>query len=296
MKNKTPIFTGCAPAMVTAFNESGIDFAAQKDIIEHLIKGGAGAIVVCGTTGEPSTMTQLEREKLIEFSVKTVNKRVPLVAGSGNNNTASAIEFSKKCQELGADALMIVTPYYNKCTQAGLIEHYKAIDAAVSIPIIAYNVPGRTMVNIRPSTAAELGKLKNVVAIKEASGNIGQISDVIRVAGDVLDVYSGDDPLTYPCIMLGAKGVISVTANAAPKKMAMLAALSLQGDYKKARELHFELSQLIELMFCEVNPIPVKKATELLGFKTSVLRLPLTELSSDNVIKLKAEMQRLKLI
>jgi len=290
------LFTGCACAMVTAFGANGIDWDAQKDIIEHLIKGKTDAIVVCGTTGEPSTMTAQEREEMVAFTVKTVNKRIPVYAGSGGNNTLDSVAFSKKCQDLGVDGLMVVTPYYNKCTQNGLIAHFDAIASSVKLPIIAYNVPTRTNVNILPQTAVKLAALKNIVALKEASGDIHQISESIRLAGDKLDIYSGDDSLLVPAVAIGAKGVISVAANVVPDTMASMAALSLAGDFKAAAGLHFNLAHLMQLLFCEVNPIPIKKAMEFIGFKTGILRLPLTEMEPENAAKLKKEMVRLGLV
>ena len=291
-----PIFTGSGVAMVAAFDKSGINYDAQGKIIEHLIKGGADALIVCGTTGEPSTMTAAEKEELVRFTIKTVAKRIPVVVGSGGNNTAESIRFSQISQDLGADALMVVAPYYNKCTQNGLIAHYSAIAESVKLPIIVYNVPSRTVVDILPSTAARLSDIKNLVALKEASGDIHQISEVIRLTKGKMDIYSGDDSLAVPAIALGALGVISVAANAVPDKINRMTHLALQGDFKAAAKLHFDLAPLMQLLFCEVNPIPVKKAMEFLGFATSILRLPLTEMEPQNAAKLKAEMARLKIV
>jgi len=290
------IFTGFAPAMITAFKNDKIDYNSQKNIIEHLISGKVDAIVVLGTTGEPSTMTLAEREELLDFTVKVVAKRVPVIAGSGGNNTAESINFSKKCEALGADALMIVTPYYNKCTQNGIVAHFKAISDAVNLPIIAYNVPSRTGVNIIPETAVKLAELKNIKAIKEASGSMEQISDVIRLTRGKLDVYSGDDALTVPAISLGAKGVISVAANASPTLIANQTHLALKGDFKAATEVNFKIAPFVKLLFSEVNPIPLKKAMEYLKLCNGEVRLPLTQMEEANSVKLKKEMQGLGLI
>jgi len=290
------IFAGSAPAMITAFSGTTIDYNAQKNIIEHLIKNKVDAIVALGTTGEPSTMTGAEKVEFLDFVVKTAGKRVPVIAGSGGNNTQEAVSFSKKCEQLGVDALMVVTPYYNKCTQKGLLAHYGAISDAVKLPIIAYNVPSRTGLNMLPETCVELTKIKNIAAIKEASGNMEQISDVIRLVGDKLDIYSGDDALTVPAISLGAKGVISVAANAAPKLVKEIADLSLKGDFKQATKAHFNLVPFIKLLFSEVNPIPLKKAMQLLKLCNGELRLPLTQMEQAGAVKMEQELKRLKLI
>jgi len=291
------IFKGTACAMVTAFTPNGsIDYTAQKDIIEHLIKNKIDAIVVLGTTGEPSTMTETERLELLTFTVKTVNKRVPVIAGTGCNCTKDTAEFSKEATARGADALMVVTPYYNKCTQDGLVAHYQAISDAVVLPIIAYNVPARTNVNILPSTAVKLSKIKNVVALKEASGDMNQIQEIIRLTKGSLDIYSGDDPLNVVSCYMGAIGAISVAANAIPKRMVDMTNAAIKGDIKKANTLYFEVSEFIKNLFIEVNPIPVKKAMEYLGFKTEYLRLPLTAMTDGNSQILLASMKKLGLV
>ncbi len=289
------LFTGCGVAMITAFGkDGGIDFDAQGAIIEHLLEGNTDAIVVCGTTGEPSTMTEEERLSLIEFTVKAVKGRAQVIAGSGGNNTLESVKTSIRCQELNVDALLVVTPYYNKCTQKGLIAHYKAISDAVNIPIIVYNVPTRTNLNVAPETAAKLAELKNVKAIKEASGDIHQISEVIRLTKDKgITVYSGDDSLTVPAMALGAKGVISVAGNVIPQIMHDMTVLSEKEDFKGASSLHFKYARLMKLLFCEVNPIPVKKAMNLLGFNAGLPRLPLTEMENKNADALAAEMKAL---
>ncbi|MCL2062245.1 MAG: 4-hydroxy-tetrahydrodipicolinate synthase [Firmicutes bacterium] len=290
------LFKGSGVAMVTAFSDSGINYGAQEKIIQHILQGGTNAIFVCGTTGEPSTMTAAEREALLDFTIKTVNKRVPVYAGSGGNNTAETVRFSRRCQDIGADGLMVVTPYYNKCTQNGLVQHYAAIGEAVNIPIIAYNVPGRTGVDIKPETAARLAQIKNIRAIKEASGDIHQISETMRLTQGKLITYSGDDSLTLPAVALGAAGVVSVAANVIPDKVSLLTKLALDGKFSAAAKEHFAAAPLMKLLFCEVNPIPVKKALQFLGFDAGIPRLPLTEMEKENAVLLHAEMQRLGLI
>ncbi len=291
-----PLFKGSGVAMITAFGQKGINYDAQEKIIEHIITGGSDAIFVCGTTGEPSTMTAAEREALIAFTVKSARGRVPVFAGSGGNNTAEAVQFSKRCEALGADGLLVVTPYYNKCTQNGLIRHFSAIGEAVGIPILVYNVPTRTALNVLPETAEKLAGVKNVRAVKEASGDIHQISEVIRLTGKTLDVYSGDDSLTVPAMSLGAAGVISVAANVIPRQMHDMAVLCASGKFTEAAALHFQYARLMKLLFCEVNPIPVKKAMNLLGFAAGVPRLPLTEMEPDNAERLAKEMKELGII
>ena len=291
-----PLFTGSGVAMITAFTHDGINFDAQGKIIDYLVQNGADALFVCGTTGEPSTMTPREREDLIEFTLQKVNKRIPVFAGSGGNNTDESVKFSKRCESLGADGLLVVTPYYNKCTQNGLLAHYGAIGEAVNIPIIAYNVPTRTNVNILPETARKLADIKNIRALKEASGDIHQISEIIRQTQGKLDIYSGDDSLTVPAMSLGAVGVVSVAANVVPDKMHNMAKLCKNGKFHEAAKIHFELAALTKLLFCEVNPIPTKKAMQLLGFNVGTPRLPLTELEPQNTVALSNEMKKLNLI
>jgi len=290
------IFKGSAVAMVTAFDNDSLNLKVQGEIIKHLLKNKVDAVVVCGTTGEPSTMSTKEKLDLIDFTLKTVNKAVPVIVGSGGNDTRQSVEFSLKCQDLGADALMVVTPYYNKCTQNGLLAHFKAIGEAVKLPIMAYNVPGRTGLNITPSTAAKLCDIKNIAAIKEASGDIHQISEVIRLTNGKADIYSGDDSLAVPAISLGAVGVVSVAGNVVCNEIHDMAIKAINGDFTAASKIHFKLAKLMQLLFCEVNPIPVKKAMEYLGFNVGIPRLPLTEMESESAANLKDEMVKLGLI
>lgn len=290
------IFTGVGVAMITPFNENGVNFDAFGKHIDFLLENKVDALFVLGTTGEPSTMTLAEKESVLTFALEKVNKRVPVFAGSGGNNTAEAIKFSVRAEELGADGLLVVTPYYNKCTQNGVVAHYKAISDAVNIPIIAYNVPTRTGFNIAPATVLKLADIKNVVAIKEASGDIDQVLDVAAITRGKLDFFSGDDSLTVPAMSIGAKGVISVAANIIPRQMQQMTSLCLEGDYKAASEIHFEFAPFVKALFSEVNPIPCKHAANLLGFDMGIPRMPLTEMEKDNADKLEAIMRSINLI
>lgn len=289
------LFKGAGVALVTPFHEDkSVNYEELGRLIEYQISGGIDAIIVCGTTGEPVTMTEEERLSVISYTIEKVEKRVPVIAGSGGNCTENAVVFSKKAQNAGADGLLVVTPYYNKATQNGLYEHYKAIAEAVDVPIIMYNVPSRTGLNLLPQTALRLGKeFSNIVAIKEASGNLNQIAEIIKYADGSLDVYSGNDDQIVPVLSLGGIGVISVLANVAPKDTHNMVMEYLYGDVKRASELQLEYFELIRALFCEVNPIPVKKALEFLGFNTKTLRMPLTELEEKNAIRLKQEMDKI---
>jgi len=284
------VFTGSCVALVTPFTDNGINFESLANLIEFQINGGTDAILVCGTTGEPPTMTREERYSVIGFTVEKVAKRVPVIAGTGGYNTAAVIEDSKEAERLGADALLIVTPYYNKTTQKGLIQHYAAIADTVHIPIIIYNVPSRTGLNVAPSTLKELSRIDNIVGIKEASGNIDQVTEMARLCGDRIDIYSGDDNIVVPILALGGKGVISVVANIAPRDTHEMVAKFLNGDIEGSRKLQFKLNPLIEALFLEVNPIPVKTALNLMGMNVGKLRLPLTDMSEQNLEILKKRM------
>lgn len=289
------LFTGSGTALVTPFNESGVDFAAFERLLEYQLKNSASALFVLGTTGEPATMTEKEREEVIKFAVKFAGGKLPVIIGSGSNCTRIAVENSKRAEALGADGLLVVTPYYNKCTQKGLIEHYRSVCEGVGIPVIAYNVPTRTKVNIDPETAAKLCELKNMAALKEASGDIDQLQAVAAAIEGGMDLYIGDDSLTTVAVCLGAKGVISVAANVIPSVMAKLCKLCFEGKFDKARELQFKLIPLMSALFCEVNPIPVKKALEIIGLGCGVPRLPLTEMEPEHAEKLKAALVSLGL-
>lgn len=285
------LFKGSAVAIITPFNENGINFEVFADLIERQIAGGTDAIVVCGTTGEPSTMTNAEKLSTIKFCIKQVNGRVPVIAGTGANCTESCIQMSIEAEKLGADALLVVTPYYNKCTQKGLIHHYTAVADSVNIPVIAYNVPGRTGVNLLPATVKALRDSKKICAVKEASGNIGQISKLCALITDDFDIYSGDDDIILPFLALGSAGIISVAANIVPADVKRLCAEYFNGNIEEARKIQFKLTPLVSALFSEVNPIPVKTAANLLGYNAGALRMPLCEMEEANLEGLKKAMR-----
>ena len=291
------IFKGAGVALVTPFHEDeSVNYEALEELVEMQIAGHTDAIIVCGTTGEPSTMTEEERTAVIKFVVDKVNGRIPVIAGTGGNNTREAVEMSKAAEGLGVDGLLVVTPYYNKATQEGLFLHYKAIAEAVNIPVIMYNVPPRTGLNLLPETAVRIAReRKNVVAIKEASGNIDQIANLAKLGRGILDIYSGNDDEVVPIMSLGGIGVISVLSNIAPKDTHDMVMAYLEGDVKKAAQLQLEYLDVVHALFCEVNPIPVKKAMEYRGFATKTLRMPLTEMEEGNAARLKAEMDKIQI-
>lgn len=292
------LFRGSGVALVTPFTEEkDVNYEELGRLIEFQIENGTDAIIICGTTGEPVTMSEEERLSVISYTIEKVRKRIPVIAGTGGNSTAQVINFSKKVEAAGADGLLIVTPYYNKATQNGLYEHYKAVADAVKLPIILYNVPSRTGVNILPDTAARLGKeVENIMALKEASGNISQVAEVIRKAEGALEIYAGNDDQIVPILSLGGVGVISVLANIAPKDVHKMASAYLAGDTKMSRELQLKYVELIQALFCEVNPIPVKKALSLMGFQTKDLRMPLTEMEEKNIVRLADAMKCIGII
>lgn len=277
------LFTGACVALATPFNTDGsVDFDSLSNMLEFQIENKTDAILVCGTTGEPSTMTRDEQKSVIAFAMDKVRGRVPILASTGGNNTAEVIARSKDAQALGVDGLLVVTPYYNKTTQAGLIAHYTAVADAVDLPIIVYNVPGRTGLNMTAQTLATLSHHKNIVGMKEASGNMAQVADMIRLCQGRLTMYSGEDGLVLPLMALGGKGVISVVSNVAPRDMHDLADAMLKNDLETARTLQFKIAPLADKLFCEVNPIPVKAALAALGLCKDVLRLPLVPMSEGN--------------
>lgn len=282
------IFQGSAVAIVTPFTENGINFEVLKELLEWHIKEGTDAIVICGTTGEATTMTEKEKKDTIKFTVDVVNKRIPVIAGTGSNNTSSAISMSKYAESVGANGLLVITPYYNKTTQNGLVKHFKAINDEVKTPIILYNVPGRTGVNIAPKTLIKLAQLSNVVAIKEASGNISQVLEMRALCRDSIDIYSGNDDQIVSIMSLGGKGVISVLANIVPKKVHEIAEKCLNNDFKAALDIQLDTLSLANTLFIETNPIPVKTAMNLMGLNVGPLRLPLCEMDSNNEEILKA--------
>ena len=275
------IFTGAGVAIITPFNEDGsVNYEEFGRIIDDQINGGSDAIIVCGTTGESSTMDHDEHIEVIKYCVEKVAGRVPVIAGSGSNCTREAINISKRAEDVGANGLLCVTPYYNKCTQEGLYQYYKAISDAVNIPIIMYNIPGRTGTTIQPETAVRIAKeVKNVVAIKEASGNISAVAKLAALADGCIDIYSGNDDQVLPILSLGGKGVISVWSHVAPKKVHDMVYAYLNGDTATATKLQLEAIDVIGALFCEVNPIPVKAAMNMLGYNAGPVRAPLTELS-----------------
>lgn len=266
-------------AIATPFDERGINFEEYKKLVEFQIVQGADAIIVCGTTGESSTMSNTEKEDLIKFTVDIVDKRIPVIAGTGGNNTANVIELSKYAETVSADGLLVVTPYYNKTTQQGLVSHYTAIANSVSLPIILYNVPSRTGLNITPETYLELSKIENIVAVKEASGNISQVAKIAELCGDNLNIYSGNDDQVLSILSLGGLGVISVLSNIYPKYVHNMVINYLSGKHEEALKAQLNSLSLIDALFSEVNPIPIKEALNILGFNFGKPRLPLVEMS-----------------
>ncbi len=285
------LFKGTATALITPFTNDGVDFPALDRLLDFQVENGVDALVILGTTGEPATMSLDEKKSVIEFVVKKLKGKLPIIVGSGANSTAGAIEMSLLAEKMGADGLLVVTPYYNKCTQDGLVAHYTAIADAVNIPIICYNVPGRTGVNMLPATFAKIAKHKNVVAIKEASGNIEQIEECIRLVGDDAAVISGDDGITVPIMAMGGMGVISVASNVIPRFTSDMTKKALEGDFAVASKMQLKMLPLVKALFCEVNPIPAKKGAQILGFGNGQLRLPLTEMTEENTARLTAALK-----
>ncbi|HSN03746.1 4-hydroxy-tetrahydrodipicolinate synthase [Nitrospira sp. NS4] len=285
------MFAGSHVAIVTPFRKGKFDERAFGDLIEWQIAQGTDGIVPCGTTGESATLSHEEHNRVIELTVEVVNRRVPVIAGTGSNCTDEAISLTKHAKEAGADGALLITPYYNKPTQEGLYRHYKAIAEAVDIPIVLYNIPGRTGVNMLPPTIARLAAIKNIVGVKEGSGSVQQASDIVQACGDRLTVLSGDDALTLPMMAVGAKGVITVTANLLPADMANLVKFFAAGQVAEARRIHFKLSPLFSALFFETNPIPVKEALGMMGKIDPELRLPLCPMGQENRDKLKQVMK-----
>lgn len=283
---KKILFKGCGTAIATPFTKDGVNFEEFKKLLEFQIQEGADAIIVCGTTGESSTMTKQEKKDTIRFAIDTVAKRIPVIAGTGGNNTKEAIEMSQYAESVGADGLLLVTPYYNKTTQEGLIAHYSVIAQSVSIPIILYNVPSRTGVNILPETCLALSKIPNIVAVKEASGNISQVAKIAALCQEDLAIYSGNDDQIIPILSLGGLGVISVLSNIEPKFTHQMVMDFLNGNTKAAKEAQLKCLPLVDALFCEVNPIPVKAALCMKGYDFGIPRLPLIEISSKGKEKL----------
>ena len=274
---------GTSTALITPFTNDKIDFDALEKLLEFQLNGGVNSLVVLGTTGEPATMSREEKISVVQFVVDFVKGRLPIIVGAGSNSTSQAIENALLFTDLGADGLLMVTPYYNKCTQAGLVAHFTKVAEKVSLPIILYNVPGRTGVNMLPDTFSTLAEIDNIVAVKEASGNMEQIEEYIRLSRGKADVISGDDGLTVPIMLMGGSGVISVASNILPKYVSDMTAFALNGECQRSADMQLKLLPLVRALFSEVNPIPVKKGAELLGLCSGELRLPLTELTEKNI-------------
>ena len=289
------LFKGAGVALITPFNEDEtVNYDMLGTLIDRQIEGHTDAIIVCGTTGEPATMSEEEKLSVIDFTVKRVNHRIPVIAGSGGNSTRLVIDFSKKIQALGVDGLLIVTPFYNKATQQGLYEHYTKVAHEIDLPIIMYNVPSRTGCNILPETAMRLGlENPNIVGIKEASGNISQITKLASLCRGCLDIYSGNDDQIVPILSLGGVGVISVLSNVAPKGTHDMVMEYLNGHEERARKLQLDYLELVDALFCEVNPIPVKSTMNMLGFNVGSLRLPLTEMEDEHKVAMSKLLSRM---
>ena len=286
------MFSGSLVAIVTPFSNGKFDERAMADLIEFHIANGTQGIVPCGTTGESATLTPQEHERVVAVTVDVVNKRIPVIAGTGSNSTDEAIIFTKHAKAVGADGALLITPYYNKPTQEGLFRHFEAVAKAVELPQILYNIPGRTSINMLPETTARLSQIPSIIGIKEGSGSLQQVSEIIHRSKPGFLVLSGDDPLTLPMMSLGGKGVITVTANVAPTDMAHMVSAALKGDYERARTLHFKLTPLFSALFWETNPIPVKAALAMMGKMSEEVRLPLTPLADEYRPKLREALKQ----
>ena len=290
---KDIIFKGCGTAICTPFDEKGeVNYDVFEKFIEFQIENKVDSIIVCGTTGESATMRKKKKKEVIEFVVKKVNKRIPVIAGTGSNNTIEAVNMTKYAESVGADGVLIVTPYYNKTTQKGLIKHYERIAQNTNLPIILYNVPSRTGVNIEPETCVELSKIKNIVGIKEASGNVSQIAKIASLCGNELAIYSGNDDQILPVLSIGGIGVISVMSNIKPEYVHNMICEYKKGNIEKAEEMQIKALELINLLFCEVNPIPIKSAHRIIGYNFGEPRLPLVKMSDENLIKLESALKK----
>lgn len=291
------LFKGSGVALITPFNEHGVNFEKLKELVDIHLNSSTDAIIVCGTTGEASTMSESERKETIKFVVDMVNKKIPVIAGTGSNSTKSAIEMSKYAESIGVDGVLLITPYYNKTTQKGLVEHFKAIDKELNIPIILYNVPGRTGMNILPETLLKIvNNCNNIIAIKEASGDISQVAKIKAICKDKIDIYSGNDDQIVPVLSLGGIGVISVLANVIPKDVHDMVYSYLNGNTNEALKLQLDYLGLCDALFIETNPIPVKTALNLMGKNVGNLRLPLCDMSNSNLEMLKNELDKCKLL
>lgn len=285
------LFTGSGVALITPFKDGRVNFEKLEELLNWHIESKTDAIIICGTTGEASTMSESEKKETIKFTVDVVNKRIPVIAGTGSNNTAAAISMSKWAESIGVDGLLVITPYYNKTTQKGIYEHFKAVNDSVNIPIIVYNVPSRTGLNIAPKTLVKLCELKNITAIKEASGNISQIAEMKALCRDKIDIYSGNDDQIIPILSLGGIGVISVVANIYPKELHDICELYMTGKHAEALKLQLDMLDIMNTLFIETNPIPVKTAMNLRGMDVGELRLPLCDMDENNLEKLKTVLE-----
>jgi len=291
------VFTGSGVALITPFYDNGkVNYESYENLINWLLANGSDAVIACGTTGEAPTLTDEEQIDTVRAAVEIVNHRVPVIAGCGSNDTHHGVGLCKGCARAGADALLMQTPYYNKTTQRGLIAHFGAMAAATDLPVLLYNIPGRTGMNIDAKTMAELVKIDNIVGVKESSSNFALMSEYVELCGDKLDLYSGEDGLLVPLLSLGGKGVISVLANIAPRNMHDMVMKFLSGDVKGSLKLQIEALALVRALFCEVNPIPVKAALNMMGFNVGIGRLPLVEMEPENQEKLRREMIRYGLL
>lgn len=284
------MFKGSGVALVTLFKNGEVHYEKLRELLEWHIANQTDAIIICGTTGEASTMTDAERKAVIKFTVEVVNRRIPVIAGSGSNNTAYAVELSEYCESVGVDGLLVVTPYYNKATELGLLKHYDAIANSVKLPIILYSVAGRTGVNLTPKVVQKLAQIPNIIGIKEASGDISQVAEIARLCGEDFAIYSGNDDMIVPVLSLGGQGVISVLANILPQATHDLVSSYLEGDVKTSCKLQLRVNGLVHALFIEVNPIPVKTAMNLMGMDVGSFRLPLTEMAAENLVVLKDEL------
>ncbi|HEY6395177.1 MAG TPA: 4-hydroxy-tetrahydrodipicolinate synthase [Candidatus Binataceae bacterium] len=290
------MFNGALSALVTPFRDGSVDEKALREIIEWQIQKGIDGLLPCGSTGESATLTHTEHERVIKVTIEQARRRVPVLAGTGSNSTAEAIRLTAAAREMGADGAVLISPYYNKPTQDGIFKHYKMIAESVDLPLIVYNIPGRTGSNIAPETFARLCEIKNIIGVKEASGSMDQTSDIIRLSGGKLTILSGDDSLTVPLMALGAKGVLSVVSNVMPRDTHELAAAGLADDFARARELHYRMLPLVRALFLEVNPIPVKQALAFMGKCTNEVRMPLVPMTAGNADKLRGAMRDLRLV
>ena len=288
----TGVFSGVITAMITPFKDGKVNFDTLAKLLDFQIEGGVDGVVILGTTGEPSTMTQSEKEETLRFCVNRAKGKIKIIAGVGSNDTSKAVASAVTAEKLGADGVLAVTPYYNKCTQRGIFEYYKSICEATALPVIAYNVPSRTGVNITPETAEKLTSLKNLAGIKEASGNMAQVCETMRRVRGKTDIFSGEDALNLPISAIGGAGVISVLSNVAPKEVKEVYTLVKKGDLRGANKLQDTLLPLIDALFCEVNPIPVKEACNMLGFDAGIPRPPLTELEEEHKVRLLNELKK----